>query len=397
MSISVNTWRSRVQSLKPGSVRSAAGGSRLSAARFCPNCGRPVPPENAFCVACGFALGPAGTPPAAGGVPPAPGGAPGMPPPPPAGYPPSGYPPGYPPPTYVMPAKVDFSTLLSGTFDVWVKNFGSFFLVYLLLSLVTNGLNLVGAYLILKIPYVGGGTIPITTAPTTSDLLAYVGYQVLVAIISLIFGSIVLGGVVDFSIRRYRGENVRLMDSMSKGLQRVLSILGANLLVSLVAVGVILLWAVLLIFGVVALVATGGTAGGLAALCGALIAFPFILVLVLYLVLALCLYAPVIMAEGAHAVDSLHRSWALTKGRKWSIFGAGLVLFIVTIIIGAIVGGIGALTGNPIVSLVATALATAITGAWITILTAVAYDRIVKQPQPSVWPPTYGPAPYPPR
>lgn len=296
----------------------------------------------------------------------------------------------------MMPRRVDFSTLLSGTFDVWVKNFGAFFLVYLVLSLVTGALSLLGASVILGVPYVGG-SFPLGSVPSQASLVEFVGYEIVIGIIGWVFGSIVLGGVVDFSVRRYRGENVRIQDSLSKGLTRVLSIMGANLLVTLVTLGVILLWAVLLVFGVVALVSTGGTAGGIAALCGALIAFPFIGVLVIYLDIALSLYAPAIMTEGAHAVDSLQRSWTLTKGHKWSIFGAGLVLFILLIIINGAIGAVGSLSGNLILELVATAVASAVTGAWIAILTAVAYDRIAKLPQPSAWPPAYAPPAYPPR
>lgn len=307
-----------------------------------------------------------------------------------------GYPPGYAPPMYVMPSRVGAGSLLSDTFDVWIKNFGAFFLVYLVLSLVTGGLGLLGAYLILNTLYVGGA-IPIVSAPTTAGLWAVLGYALFTAIVGWVVSSVVLGGVVDFTVRRDRGENVRMMDSLSKGLQRVLSILGANLLVTLITIGVFLLWAALLFIGVFALVATGGGAAGLAAICGALIALPFVGVLVLYIDLGLCLYAPVIMAEGSHAVDSLSRSWALTKGHKWSILGAGLVLFIVAAIIDGVIVAVGAVTGNAILELATSALASALTGAWITVLTAVAYSRIVRLPRPSAWPPTYMPPAYPPR
>lgn len=329
-------------------------------------------------------------PPPAAAPPLAPVAAPGAAPPPAPGVSPSGY-----PPTYALPRRANATGLLSGTFDVWVKNFGSFFLVYLVLALVTGGLSLAGSYLILGIPYVSGGTFSVTV-PSTAHLVAYVVYQIFVAIVSWVFTSMVLGGVVDLSVRSYRGENVRLKDSLSRGLQRVLSIMGANLLVTVITVGVILLWVVVLILGAFSLVATGGAAGGIAAVCGALVALPFVMILVVYLVIALSLYAPAVMMEGAHAVDSLGRSWNLTRGHKWSIFGAGLVLGILLVILTAIIDGVGVVTGNALIQLVTTALGTAITGAWFAILTSVAYELITKQPQPSVWPPTYTPV-YPPR
>lgn len=330
-------------------------------------------------------------PPPAAAPPVAPAAIPGAPPPPPPGAYPYGY-----PATYALPRRANASGLLSGTFDVWVKNFGSFFLVYLVLALVTGGLSLAGSYFLLGIPYVSGGTFSFTV-PSTASLVAYVAYEVFIAIVSWVFTSMVLGGVVDLSVRSYRGENVRLMDSLSRGLQRVLSIMGANLLVTLITAGVIILWAVVLVLGAISLVATGATAGGVAAVCGALVALPFVLVFVLYLVIALSLYAPAVMMEGAHAADSLGRSWYLTRGHKWSILGAGLVLGILLVILTAIIDGVGVVTGNAVIQLVTAALGTAITGAWFAILTAVAYELITKQPQPTVWPPTYTPAVQPPR
>ena len=380
----------------------------MSASGICPNCGRPVTPGQRFCVNCGAAIpSPPSAPPLVpangpeGGTPPSP------PPAPPPGAPPTpGYPPTFPPPapapyppTYApLPSPANFSNIFSGTFRVWTENFGPLFLVYLVLYLVTGFLSLAGAYLILGIPYVSGGLVGpgLTTAPSTSDVVAFLGYSFVVSIIDWIFLSAVIGGVTDFAIRRHRGENVRLMDSLTRGLQRLLSILGGNLLVTLITTGVILLWAAVLVLGAFSIVGGGPTPGSLAVLCGGLLALPFVFVLVLYLVLALCLYVPAIMMEGAHAVDSLGRSWNLTKGHKWSILGSGVVVGIIAVVIDAIIAAIGVASGNAFVEVVALALAAGITGSWFTVLTSVAYDLIMRQPQPSVWPPSYAP-PMPPR
>ncbi len=362
----------------------------MSAPRFCPNCGRPVPWENSFCAWCGTPMQ-AQAPPTAAAPPSAPGVPPAAPPP---GAAPPGYPPpAYAPPAYVMPPRVDFGSLLSGTFDVWGKGFLGFFLVYLVLSLVTGGLGLLGAFAIFGVWFVGG-TLPLAGLPTAADVLALFAYEILVGLISWLFGSIVLGGVVDYSVRRHRGENVRLQDSLVKGVGRVLSIMGANLLVTLITLGIVVLWALVLTVGLVALLTTGNVAAGLALLCGGLIALPFVAFFVLYVVIALSLYAPVIMTEGAHAVDSLHRSWALTRGHKWSIFWAGVVLFILIAVISAVFGAIGGVLGNPVLELIATAIGSGITGALFAILTAVAYDLIIRRPQASVWPPTSVPPAY---
>jgi hypothetical protein len=279
--------------------------------------------------------------------------------------------------------------------DVWTKHFLEFFVVFLVLTLVTSGLSLLGSILLLHVPIGAGGFggISLTSPPTGLDLAAFVGYEFVVIVIGLVLGSVVLGGVTDFSVRAYRGERVRLQDSLMRGVQRFLSVLGANLLVTLITVGVIFV-PIILLFTVVL---GGFSAASIALLCGAALAFPFLAVLILYIYLALLLYAPVIMVEGAHAVDSLGRSWNLTKGHKWSLFGATLVIGIIAGLLGAAIGFAGALTGNFVVSYVATAIATGVTGAWSVILAAVAYDLILREPRASLWPPTYMPPAYPPR
>ncbi len=370
----------------------------MSASRFCPNCGRPVPWENSFCAWCGNPMQ-AQAPPPAAGVPTPPGAPPAAPPP--GAVPPGAFPPGYPPPAYVMPAKVDFGSLLTGTFDLWGKNFSSFFLVYLVLTLVTGALGLLASFAIFGVWVVSGAT-PFTGTPTTTDLARAFGYELLVALISWLFASIVLGGVVDFSVRRHRGENVRIRESLNKGVGRVLSIMGANLLVTLITFGILILWVFILAVGAFSLLAGGNPAGGIALVCGGLVALPFVAFFVVYVDIALSLFAPAIMAEGTHAVDSLHRSWALTKGHKWSIFWTGVILVFVSAIIDAVFVVIAGLIGNPVVGVVVAAISAGIVSGWIPILTAVAYDEIIRRPQPSVWPPTsvppaYMPPPSPPQ
>ncbi len=329
---------------------------------------------------------------------------------PPPGYPPSGYPPGYPPaaapppvgppgapgymPYYAPPARrADFSNIFSGTFDVWIRNMGPLFLVYLVVSLVTGSLSVIGSILLLNVPYISGGLGGISfTAPSAVDIAAFVVWEFLTVLIGLLITSAVIGGVTDFGVRQFRGERVTIMDSLRRGFERLLSVLGANILVTLITVGVILVPFAVLVAGALTV---GANPAGIALICGALIALPFLAVLVLYLVIALSLYAPAIMMENKHAVDSLYRSWDLTKGHKWSIFAAGLVVGILAALIGGVVGFVAALSGNAIVEVVVTAIAAGITGSWYTILAAVAYDLIVRSPPPQAWIPPYTPAPPP--
>jgi hypothetical protein len=62
---------------------------------------------------------------------------------------------------------------------------------------------------------------------------------------------------------------------------------------------------------------------------------------------ALILYAgwyvflPVVIGERRDPVDALTRSWGLTRGHKWSVFGVAICTVMISMVIGGIIGGIG--------------------------------------------------------
>ncbi len=100
-----------------------------------------------------------------------------------------------------------------------------------------------------------------------------------------------------------------------------------------------------------------GTLLGAWILTGLQIAAGFLLVLVPGIIWALsyCLLTPVIMLEGLSAVDSRKRSWELTKGSRWQIFGLYLVYLLVSYGLVFLVGLVsrltaGAVTGQGVIS-----------------------------------------------
>ena len=83
------------------------------------------------------------------------------------------------------------------------------------------------------------------------------------------------------------------------------------------------------------------------------------------------------------------------RGHWWSLFGALLVVGILTFVLGAAISAPAGFVTDPnvsaLVSIVASAIANAIVGAWFVILAAVAYDLIVRQPRFAA--PSYYPGP----
>lgn len=352
----------------------------MSASTACPACGTVNAAVNSFCVNCGTRLG-TGTP-AAASTPPS-----GPPPTTPPAYAP--YPTGYPYYAPPFPRTATFSNMLSGLFDVWTKNFLPFFVVYLALGAAIGAIGAVLSFAIFGTVYLAGGLFP--TVPSSSvqalDLGLIVLYGIANFVVSVILTSVVTGAMTEYAVRRHRGESVSVEQALRRGLERFLSILGANLLLGLMLFGLVTLPLILILVALWAGVSAG--AGALVLLCGGLILFVVLGVVAIFLYVSLVLYAPAIMMENANAVGGLSRSWRITRGNRWSLFGAILVTSLLAGVISVAISvplSLTSLVGDPIVSafasIVSSALVSALVGPWIVILVAIAYDLIVRHPAP---------------
>lgn len=352
----------------------------MSAAKFCPHCGRPVTPGDVFCEWCGKPLPAPAAPPAAVSAPP---------------------PIAYPPPAAYAARRADFGSIFSGTFSTWWKNVVQYFGVYALLTLFTSTLSTLGAVLFLGVPFTptGSGAINVTPFLSTSSLAAYLAWIVVIAVIGLIAGSVVIGGVTDFAVRRHRGESPRLMESLRRGFGRFPSILGANIATTAITIGLVLIPVAFLLVGIFSIVSKGPStvpSGSLLALlCGSCLLMPVTGILALYLALALLVNAPAIMMEGAGAIDGLKRSWDLTRGHKWSLLGVVIVLGLISAAVEFAFTPLLAAFPGPFVSIPVAVAIAGLTGSWTTVLAAVAYDLIVRESSFFLTAPTYvPPAPY---
>lgn len=309
---------------------------------------------------------------------------------------PTAFPGGYPPYPYAPPGRrAKAGDILSSMFEVWTRNLTRFFVVFLLLAVITG---VIGAALSVAIlGTLTTGTIPGSSTPTLTgvDVGRLVLYIAAAAVASVIVSSVVLGGMTEYAVRRFRGESITVEQAIRRGIQKFLSILGANILVTLIVLALVIL-PLGIILSVVLASGTGGLSSGstLAVLCGLLIALLVGGIAAIYVYIALSLYAPAIMIENLGAVNGLGRSWRLTKGHRLSLFGALLVVTLISALVSGLLTVPASSLGNPIASLIATALASAIVGPWAVILVAVAYDLIIREPTyPVMAPPYYGAPP----
>jgi len=133
----------------------------------------------------------------------------------------------------------------------------------------------------------------------------------------------------------YVGAEVDWRESLAIAFSRLGAVLGASLLVGLLFVApfVVLIPAVLLGF------AAGGSALAVLGIVGASLAA---LMLVAYLWVKTSLAIPALMVEGLGPIAAITRSWNLTTGRFWPVFGTlALASILVGIAGGVLVGGVG--------------------------------------------------------
>jgi len=133
------------------------------------------------------------------------------------------------------------------------------------------------------------------------------------SIVDLIVGQIVAVTLIYGSIQVLRGRQVSIAECFSQGFGRLGTAIG------------------------VAIVAAIGVAAGMV-----LLIVPGVILAVMWAVAV-----PAAVVERAGVIESLSRSTALTRERRWRVLGAILVAGVITVVVGAVIGGIfGAVDGT---------------------------------------------------
>jgi hypothetical protein len=259
------------------------------------------------------------------------------------------------------------STLLAATFGVWRRNLVVLSVVFLPVDLVS-----VALVTMLAGPLYG----VLQAVPGSEAALEYerrIGSVIWVAIAvggaGLVLYGVVVGGLTEYAVRRFRREAMDIRAILRRGLQRSLSILGAGIGLAFL----LFPWLVL-----PSLLVLAGASG--AVVCGGILLSFVGVVIAIWLYVGMSLYAPAIMMENRRAVDGLARSWHLTKGNRRSLFGAILILGILVSVANVLALFLGGSVPNPAFSIASAAIVNVLVGPWPLILAAVAYDMIAKQP-----------------
>ncbi len=344
----------------------------LLAAAYCPACGTPNEPRMFFCKNCGASLA-LGDSTAHPEIPPAGPGA--------------AAPPLYPGPTPApgpLPTaprlfyrEAGFSTILGDTFVVFFRNWWAFWLPATAVALFAN----LGLILFFAAPEQAFSSS--LSGPTLLSISMgnSIGLFILSLLLSLVAGSILQASLSYYAVRKHRRQEVRLASAFGRGIGKFLYVL----------VAAILLMVLLFVLGVAAGLLFIGSliVAGIAGLCFGVMLLGLVIVGIIIIEVAVSLYVPIIVTEDAGPVDSLVRSWDLTKGHRWSLFATYIVLGIISFLLSVVVSFVLAPYLSPLLFVVLVAATSGFTNSIVLVAQSVGYSLLgpPARAEPANWAP----------
>jgi hypothetical protein len=152
------------------------------------------------------------------------------------------------------------------------------------------------------------------------------GVLTVVTIVLDLLGQVVLAGLLTMVIgRAVLGERVGIGQAWNLVRGRLAALLGVTLLTAAIFIGLVLPWAIILVILIVSGAGTGPAAAW--GFLAGLVTFVIVVIALIRLGLA----APVTMLERCGPATALRRSWHLTRGSFWRIFG---ILALTAIVVG---------------------------------------------------------------
>ena len=234
---------------------------------------------------------------------------------------------------------LDFGEVLGNSLRYWLKNLKSFWVLFFVIQLamvaIAYGAFFLsgGSSMVAEVAALLGAEIPywfITSYFPDIVSIAFVVILGVIVIVNIGIGAI-LGGMV---IRHTADHHAQQIPTLSKSLtvsrNRFWSLIGAQILVILITLGL----AVGGSFLVVAISLGSIFAFGLfGAIVGLVIGLIVLLMLVIYIPIRLAVAIPAVILDDESAAGSLIHSWNLVGGNWWRTFGISIIMAIVTILL----------------------------------------------------------------
>lgn len=182
-------------------------------------------------------------------------------------------------------------------------------------------------------PVVEPGENPFANLPVGA-MIAYYGLTLLLGLVQvLIIQQLISGALATAISRSYLGQEVTLLGSYRFGLGRLLSLIGASLLLTVITLAATLLIACP--FGIaLGLGMAGGSDRGTGVIVvlvlGVIGAVVLLFALSIAIFVRFLLTTQTIVLEGQNAVGGLRRSWQLVKGSFWRVIGTVALMAVIT-------------------------------------------------------------------
>ena len=164
--------------------------------------------------------------------------------------------------------------------------------------------------------------------PTSADIAPAVGWLVTYGVVSLLLGlavSVILTGTLTAVVgRAVLGQRTTVSQAWEQARGRIGALIGLTLLILAIFAG---LWIVAIGLPIAALV-TIGTAGVVLAV----VAFIAVIPLTVFFWVKLSLAPAAVVLERVSPAAAIGRSWRLTRGSFWRVFGIWIVAYLVIIV-----------------------------------------------------------------
>lgn len=247
---------------------------------------------------------------------------------------------------------MSFNQILKGSFKYWYSKLHYYLPLYFAVHLAIAGAAGVLIYLSGFNPWllrIASFLIP-SLLPSTPIFLPPIdvltlGFLAGLATIFLCYAllqALIAGTVVKHSADLHAGLKPNLRESFSQAWGRILPILGAYLLatllpIALIGSGIFVPLFLPLLFGIWTMTTPQLVLWFGVVILSSIIAF----VLTLLVVIRFAVYLPVAVLSKARALESLHKSWQLVKGNDWRTLA---LILLVGVVGGAIIGSVAPFT-----------------------------------------------------
>jgi hypothetical protein len=241
---------------------------------------------------------------------------------------------------------MSFGDILGNALKYWMSGLRYYLPLYLAVQLLTAGvayglifLSVYNPWILLLcsafVPALGLGSMlgaMLGLVPIDFMTLVFFGGFIAVILTSMVLQLLVTATVIQHGADTHAGAKPSLGRSFELARTRVVSLLGATILVTLITLSfaaAALSLLMMLLFSMFLFL--WNPLGLIVMLFGVLGGAVLCFILLIYVMVRLSVFAPAVVLSGASAASALGQSWKLAHGHFWRIFG-------ITIIIGLLTG-----------------------------------------------------------